>query len=407
MKIYKKLLTILILAFVILYPILPSYGLLSSDSILFLLLLIQVTAFIFLPAERKSIINVFKNLKKDKIFLSLIILNIVMYLSTIVAVYLEITIKGSIRFSMFVFIYYNIAYNLKGKKEFNALLASFIGIALLSSIFSIYQLIQNLFYNTGVNEEHRIASFLENSNNLGAYSIFAIFIVIMLLINAKNKSQKIFLSICSILLILNIILSQSRNALLALVLGLFLLSLIYNKKLIIPSFLIAILLLLIPESQKRLMSILDFSQNSSRIKIWETTYFMIHDKPLWGIGYDNYYKIYPSYIKYTPRLMIHESYEALHPHNVLLKFHTELGILGTIAFMLFIILTITNIYKNIKRSNDTKMKSIYIAIIVAFISFLFMNMIDCFYNSLKVMITMFIVLGMANYHLNNNVKKFN
>ena len=64
MKIYKKLLTILILAFVILYPILPSYGLLSSDSILFLLLLIQVTAFIFLPAERKSIINVFKIKKR-------------------------------------------------------------------------------------------------------------------------------------------------------------------------------------------------------------------------------------------------------------------------------------------------------------------------------------------------------
>lgn len=406
MKIYKNSLNFLTLIYVTLYPILPSYGVLSSDLILFLLLLIQIAGFVFLPSERNSIVKVIKNLKKDKIFLSLILLNIVMYLSTIVAVYREITIKGSIRFSMFVFVYYNIAYNLKGKRAFNSLLTSFIGVSLLSSIFSIYQVFQNIIYKYGVNEEHRIASFLENPNNLGAYTIFSIFIVIMLLINSKKKSQKIFLSISSILLILNIILSQSRNALLALVLGLFLLSLIYNKKLIIPSFLIAIILLLIPESQRRLMSILDFSQNSSRIKIWETTIFMIEDKPLWGIGYDNYFKIYPSYIKHTPRLMIHETYEALHPHNVFLKFHTELGIIGTIAFIIFLLLTVFNIYKNIKLCSDNKMKSIYIAIAVSFLSFLFMNMIDCYYNSLKVMITMLIVLGISNFHLNKNVKKF-
>ena len=154
------------------------------------------------------------------------------------------------------------------------------------------------------------------------------------------------------------------------------------------------------------MSILDFSQNSSRIKIWETTIFMIEDKPLWGIGYDNYFKIYPSYIKHTPRLMIHETYEALHPHNVFLKFHTELGIIGTIAFIIFLLLTVFNIYKNIKLCSDNKMKSIYIAIAVSFLSFLFMNMIDCYYNSLKVMITMLIVLGISNFHLNKNVKKF-
>ena len=290
----------------------------SSDLILFLLLLIQIAGFVFLPSERNSIVKVIKNLKRIKFFLSIIVKH--SYVSIYYrSRYREITIKGSIRFSMFVFVYYNIAYNLKGKRAFNSLLTSFIGVSLLSSIFSIYQVFQNVIYNYGVNEEHRIASFLENPNNLGAYTIFSIFIVIMLLINSKKKSQKIFLSISSILLILNIILSQSRNALLALVLGLFLLSLIYNKKLIIPSFLIAIILLLIPESQRRLMSILDFSQNSSRIKIWETTIFMIEDKPLWGIGYDNYFKIYPSYIKHTPRLMIHETYEALHPHNVFLE----------------------------------------------------------------------------------------
>ena len=50
------------------------------------------------------------------------------------------------------------------------------------------------------------------------------------------------------------------------------------------------------------------------------------------------------------------------------------------------------------------MKSIYIAIAVSFLSFLFMNMIDCYYNSLKVMITMLIVLGISNFHLNKNVK---
>ena len=51
---------------------------------------------------------------------------------------------------MFVFVYYNIAYNLKGKRAFNSLLTSFIGVSLLSSIFSIYQVFQNVIYKYGL-----------------------------------------------------------------------------------------------------------------------------------------------------------------------------------------------------------------------------------------------------------------
>lgn len=404
-RFYKNLLNTLIIIFVTLYPILPSYGNNNPDNILHLIFVVQALGIIFIPLERNYYINVMRNIKKDKIFLSLLMLNVLMYSSSLISVDREMTLGASTKFSMYICVYYNISYNLRGKKIYKILLTSFVGVAVLSSIFSIYQAYENLHFDKHIGAENRISSFLENSNILGLYAVLAIFIVIMLFLNSKNKYQKICFSTFSILLIVNIILSQSRNALLALVFGSILLSILYNKKLLLPSSIILSTLLVLPISRTRILDILSTNQNISRIKIWKITNLIIKDHSLFGVGYDTYSAVYPDYVTTYNDLMIRNDYIAYHPHNVFLKFQSELGIPGTIFFVLFIVLTLYNLYKNIKLSKSSKEKAIIIGTIVSFLCFLFMNVVDSYFNSPKAIITLCVVLGISNFCSNKKVKE--
>ncbi|WP_300379786.1 O-antigen ligase family protein, partial [Clostridium sp.] len=162
-----------------------------------------------------------------------------------------------------------------------------------------------------------------------------------------------------------------------------------------------LILLITPQSRDRLFSIFDSNQNSSRIKIWKLTEIMIKHKPFTGLGYGNFTLRYKDYIDSNPTYLIGESYTPLHPHNILLKFQSELGILGTILLLIFTILTLYTLYKNIKNCNNSITKSILIGIMISFILFNFMNIIDCYYDTLKVITSMFILLGFSNMYSKN------
>lgn len=394
MNIYKSILNCFILLFIVLYPILPSYGTINSDLILYLLAIIQIIGLFIFKDERNDLFQSFKFFIKDKISLSLLFLNLIMYFSILVATDKRIALVGSIRFSMYIFIYYSISYKLKIKNSVKIILTSFLGIATLSGAISIIQLVKLNFSHIQLSEENRIASFLENSNNLGAYTVLSLFIVLLLFLNEKEKKRKTVLLISLILLITNIILSQSRNALLALFIGFFLVAIIYDKRMLIFSIVLPIILLIIPQSRYRILDILNPDQNSSRFKIWKVAELMIKDKPYFGSGYDNFAVKYPNYVYHNTELMIHGSYKALHPHNIFLKIQSELGIIGSILFLLFLIAVFFTLYKYIKKTRDNKIKALLTGITVSFICFNFMNLLDCYYSTLKVITTMFITLSL-------------
>lgn len=403
MKIYKGVLNTLILLFIILYPILPSYGSINSDLILYLIAFIQLLGFILFKYERENLIRNIRLLLKDKIFLSLFLLNIVMYFSTFIAGDKRVTLTGSIRFSMYLFIYYSIAYKLKVKNSITLVMTSFISVATLSGIISIIQLINFRMSDIQLNDANRISSTFENPNNLGAYTILSIFIVLLLFLNEKNKFKKLLLFFPLIILGINIVLSQSRNALLMLFLGTLLVAIIYDKRVLILSIILPLVLFIIPQSRYRILAILSPEQNSSRFKIWKCTEFMIKDNPYFGIGYENFAVKYPKYVTNYPDLIVNENYIALHPHNVFLKFQSELGIIGLIVFLLFIIITLFTLYNYIKHCENKTIKTLLIGITISFICFQFMNQIDCYYSSLKVILTLLILLSIPKL-IDNNIK---
>ncbi|MCF0147254.1 MAG: O-antigen ligase family protein [Clostridium sp.] len=399
-KFYEKSTYILLLLFIFLFPILPSYGVFSTDILVYTLLLLQIIGFIFISEERKNLILNLKNIiLKDRIFITLILLNILMYLSMFRAFNKYVTLTNSIRFSMYLFIFYIISYKLK-KSSINNVIIVFLSSSIVISLITIFQVISTKIMGNNVDMDHRIASTLENPNNLGAYSIIVLFIFINYLIKVKNKKMKIISSIATLLLLFNIIVSQSRNALLALILGIFIFAILYNKRFLLYSIFVPIILFIIPQTRGRLFAVLDMTQNDSRLKIWKLTEIMINNKNrLFGLGYENYSINYKSYLDSNPSYFVRESLLPLHPHNAILKFQVELGVFGTILFILFIIFSLWSFYKLAKYKVNNNSIDLSLGLFVSFISFQAMNIIDCYYGPIKIMYSFFIILGILNSNL--------
>lgn len=399
MKQYKKLNYFLLITFIILCPILPTYGKYNSDIILYALIALNFIGFIFIRKERLAVIRNIKSILKDKIFLSLILLNLTMYVSSFAAIDKRLAITNGIRFSLYLFVFYIISYSLKNKKQISMVLNAFIFTAVLSSIVTIFQIVTVATLGDTVDTSHRIASFLENSNNLGAYTILSIFIAIIFMIKSTKKSSKVFFGFTSSLLFLNIIASQSRNALIGLFIGSFLVAILYDKRFIILSAILPIILLIIPQSRLRIFEIFDPTQNVSRFKIWKSAEMMIKDHPISGVGYENFQLNYPIYVSQNKdTLLVWDGFRAIHPHNIFLKIQAELGILGSLFFIVFIIFTIISLISLCNRHTDKHISTILVGITASFIALQFMNLIDNFYGAPKVLVSMFIVLGIFNFY---------
>lgn len=400
MKIYSKIISFLTILLVVLYPVLVSFSKISGDLIIYAIILIQFGGLIIFRDERKDLWNTIKGLKNDKVFILLILLNIVIYTSATVAMDKRVAITNGIRFSMYTFVFYTISYKLKNIKAIDYLRYSFIGIAVVSSLVTVYQIVSGVFGGVEVDNAHRLSSFIENSNNLGAYTIFSIFIVIMLAITSKSRNGKILYGAATVLLLVNIIASQSRNALIALVVGSVIVAIAYDKRFLIGAAILPVILMIIPASRLRILQIFDPTQNESRFKIWECAKYMIKDYPFRGIGYENFGIQYELYVtKYRDKLLVWDGFRAQHPHNIFLKIQTELGIVGTIVFVGFLIASIIYLIRGIKRINDKTLKAVLIGILASFIAFNCMNMLDSYYSAPKVIICMFIVLGIANNYI--------
>lgn len=396
MNIISVIIKIILMIFIALYPILPSFGKYNADLLIVLLLLLQLINIIFNKKERSTFIKSLIRLKNDFLMLSLIFFNAAMYVSVLIALNKNTALGYSIRFSMYLFIFYCITYNVRNKKYLTALINTLIITNLLISIITIYQTFFSISKGIFTTNTNTIFSTLENRNNLGAYLILSIFIVFSSIINSKNIRLKIFYSIVFIIQIASIISCQSRNALIAMVIGAFIMTLIYNKRYLIFSVILPIVLFIIPESRLRLLQIFDSTQNNSRIKLWETTLYMIKEHPILGIGFENYSLFYIEYIEKYPNLKVWYEYIAYHPHNAFLKFQAELGILGTITFILFLLSMFILLYKILKYSNNKETKTMVVGITSSSVAFQFMNLIDSFYTSPKIIITMLLILAFAS-----------
>ena len=368
-----------------LLPLIPQdiklKGLPFTDFILALMIFIYIIEIIFSKRCRENFINGIVSFFTEKLSILLVILLGIMLVSTMYAVDKKIALSESARFITYIFMYFIIKYEFNSKKQINTLLRCYIFISFILSSIGIVQhftgfalaekFIKTNAFGTGI----KIASTFFNPNAYGAYLILIIFPVIMLSIYEKNKNKKLVYLFLSMLLITNLLMTFSRNALLGFGLGVLVLGLIYSIKLIFALGGFSILMVFIPSVSQRVIDITSLSQNESRIKLWKTAIMMIREHPIIGVGNGNFVTRYNEYvIKYKE--LKYQSYQNYPSHNSYLKVQSELGIMGIVSFLGVIAITLFRVKKLYSTTTDKFHKPFYMGVMASMIAFLFMNVSD-------------------------------
>jgi Lipid A core - O-antigen ligase and related enzymes len=348
--------------------------------------------------NRQKFFSALLDLRKNPTLIFLIFIILIMFMSSLYAVNRGEALKESIRFASYLLLYFVIKYYLADEKTCTGILKSYL---LSCSVISLLGLLQFVFFIWPYTQQdiavpvYKIGSTLENSNNAGAFFILAIFPLILLSIKTKDFKHKVIFCIITCLALLNIILSFSRNAWLALATGCILLIFVYNWKLILLFAVTGGIAFKISQIHSRILQFVDISQNLSRIKIWGTAIEVIRDNFWLGVGNANFSDVYNKYsVKFN--YITYEFTPGLHPHNIFLKIQSELGVLGSLAFISFLISGFRMLRRSIQSASSNFLKPFYQGYLISFIVFLQMNLLDNFFSAPKVRIYFFILLAIAD-----------
>lgn len=258
-----------------------------------------------------------------------------------------------------------------------------------------------------------ITAAFNHKNDLGGYLLFP-FLVIMSLVWGrmffaksfrKTRTDNLILLILVMLLcLLGLIISitNSRGALISLILGVLFLNLIMSRKLFIGAIVSAllffsVLFIVAPKARfedGQLNKYAIVSDVDGRLKSLEPALRLINDRPIFGNGLNTYMQ---ASRKYTSSLM--------YAHNCYLQIAAEMGIVGLICFLyvlknIFSVGLRTYLYvlstgaKVINNSLNSKLVCLEIGLLSALFSFLLHSAIDTNLYSLQLNALFWYMIGL-------------
>lgn len=221
------------------------------------------------------------------------------------------------------FIFYLASTRIKNSKSFeNSLMIS----SFLLCLITFFQFIWLLTHHSIPTYNGRVVATLGNPDFLGAY--IAMILPFILFANFKQSFVKPLLSF---IMILSILITQSRSALLAA--GFVLIAFVFSKlqakkaKIIFSSIILLIVLILV--ANKNFLS--------TRTSIWDTRGLIwshgvkaVIDKPLLGVGQENFELVFPKAL----------NFKVDNAHNIFLEIGVSSGIIGLILFALIVLTAI-------------------------------------------------------------------
>lgn len=235
----------------------------------------------------------------------------------------------------------------------------------LSSLFVSTHAIYQKIIGQVASDGRIVGIFGYNPNYLAFYlAPISAMILIWLLINFNKywQSKKYLILIISVVILFSnfiaIILSESRGGVLAFVGGLTVSAIFYYraffKKLWAKTILILIAALVLvslvwffkpnfslsPENGGRVTS-----SNNIRYEIWKTSVELIDKYPVFGLGLGNFQDTFTEYTKNRVNFPEFISPLALSPHNILLAFYLNTGLLGLIAFVFLLVCFFKKLFK--------------------------------------------------------------
>ena len=279
--------------------------------------------------------------------------------------------------------YYLVRTYIRTPKQWNYFLRAFLGTAVLVCIIGAYQYIfvPNIHIKEWVDAAQfpklmrRMASTLQNPNLLGAYLLMVLSVCIsyILVYMKENRTREvvpmlIWISFAAMILYWAIFVERR----------------LFLSLLVVP----LILYFYEGEVASRLWSIFQGHDTSSDLRwaLWDSTMYIVRENPIFGIGWNTFYLVYPEYNYYIqgPNVLMY------HAHNLYLNILAETGIPGLLSFLAVIV---GHVITSVRLKGDMFRQAAQIGIGALAIGVLFSGLSDFELYSHQVTIVFWQLLG--------------
>lgn len=325
------------------------------------------------------------------------------FVSTFFSVYLHDSILGFVKLTLFILAFSITSQSLSSSKNLRLLAIVFAITGFAAGIYGIVSFFQlpNLAIGT--------ASFFGWRNLFAGFILLTLPLLFSLFLVSKKKITTVLFGASAILLAVNLYLTFSQAAWLAL-LPAFFIVVVFSKKIIsrktlvtklacfaLMSILLASLLLFLHQkshpNQGEDLAAANTVQSLSlenRFDYWKTSLQIIKHDPFLGIGLGNFKTLYTHYQQNI------WSY-SVSPHNIFLLLATEIGILGTLFFVLFLLKTGglgISILRSKNFNHDPLFLSFALGIFASLVSSFLHNLVDLDWEIPSLFLLFFIEAGM-------------
>ena len=370
----------------------------------------------------------YRNRINPPIFLYIIIISISLVISNIIMV----SLKDYIIFISYIFVYFLIINNINNKKEFDSFLKIFF---VISFFVSIYALIQYYGLDPYFNNRGRLTSTIGQKNWISNYLALIFPIIFSYFLLEKHKNNKIIFYLLLSILYTTLMICQSRGIWIST--GLTTIFAIYiifkfslfrifqkNRKWLILLISIFLLITIVYSTDnplnksaitvpQRAISTFDKEDPSinTRFLIWNITFNMIKDKPIFGSGIGtfkmNYLDYQAEFLKDNP-YYIKYSGKAGEAHNEYLQIWAEIGMIGLGLFILIFYFFFKAIFNFYKSSKNIKDKIITFGLVMGITSFLIHSLFTFPLHVPALGSAFFILLGLTVVYVGKfNINKKN
>ena len=241
----------------------------------------------------------------------------------------------------------------------------------------------------------RVFSSLDNPNNFAEFLVIMTPIAAVFAVNVKKPYLRIPLCISIAFPVLALLMTYSRSGWISAVLSCIIFVYYANKKLIPAFFLICIALIpFLPESiMIRIASLFNAEDTSNlyRIYIWSGSVNIAGDYFFTGIGLGpgSFAYLYPDYAHPLATEGVP------HSHMVYLELIVELGILGFVSFIWYMLRLCIDTTRTLLRSPDRKTQLFQVACIASLIGIAFTFCVEYVWYYPRTFFSYFILVGFS------------
>lgn len=239
----------------------------------------------------------------------------------------------------YLLIYYLVVHNVHSLAQIKRMIIALLCATFLVTLYGYYQYIFGIDISALEWVDNvqfpdlkiRIFSTLKNPNLLAAFLVSMMAITGGLGFYAPDKKYKGLLLGLVLSCAACLVMTYSRGAWVSLFAVFAAFGFWYNRKMFWLLLIVPLIVLFAHNGVlERLLSIANPTDTSStlRLALWESTWAMILDHPLLGIGWGAYYLVYPNY-----DFFVLSGAKIFHAHNMYLNIAAEIGIPGFLTFM--------------------------------------------------------------------------